>query len=90
MSKLKHTTHMHTHTHTLHTCTHTNTHTHKHTHTNTHTNTNTHTHTHTQTRTRLISKKGIGIVKSYLNKMKILLMNSITFKIPILTAVILK
>jgi len=34
----------------------------------------------------LISKKGIGIVKNYLNKMDILVMNSITFKIPILTA----
>jgi len=35
----------------------------------------------------LILKKGIGIVKNYLNKMKILVMNSITFKIPILIAV---
>jgi len=34
----------------------------------------------------LISKKTIGIIKNNLNKMKILVMNSITFKIPILTA----
>jgi len=34
----------------------------------------------------LISKEGIGIVKNYLNKMKTLVIYSITFKIPILTA----
>jgi len=34
----------------------------------------------------LISEKRIGIVKNYLNKMKILVINFITFKITILTA----
>jgi len=35
----------------------------------------------------LTSKKGIEIVKNYLNNMKILVKNSITFKIHILTTV---
>jgi len=38
----------------------------------------------------LILKKRIEIVKNYINKMKTLVMNSITFMIPILTVVIYK